>query len=263
MTDDIILPPLDLQKTIKEIEKFIKETVSKSKTNGLVLGLSGGIDSALVAFLAQKAIGSENILGITLPTKTTSKTDIEDAKKVADILGIEYEIINIDDVIDSFITICPHKTNKLAEGNLKAKTRMLILYNHANSMNRLVIGTSNRSELLVGYFTKYGDGASDLIPIGDLYKTQVWELARKLNMPQEIITKAPSAGLQENQSDEKELGIDYINLDKILHGLYDLNLDEETISQKLNLELSEVQRIKNIVQKSEHKRNMAQILKLR
>ena len=263
MTNDIILPPLDLKITAKQIENFIKETVKKSNTNGLIIGLSGGIDSTLVAFLAQKAIGSENILGITLPTKTTSKKDIEDAQKVADILGIEYEIINIDDTIDSFLKICPHETSKLAEGNLKARTRMLILYNHANSMNRLVIGTSNRSELLVGYFTKYGDGASDLIPIGDLYKTQVWELARKLNMPHEIITKAPSAGLQENQTDEKELGIDYINLDKILHGLYDLNLDEETISQKLNLELSEVQRIKNIVQKSEHKRNMAQILKLR
>lgn len=263
MIDNIILPPLDLQKTIKQIENFIKETVKKSNTNGLIIGLSGGIDSTLVAFLAQRAIGSENILGITLPTKTTSKTDIEDAQKVANMLGIEYEVINIDDIINSFLKICPHETSKLVEGNLKARTRMLILYKHANSMNRLVIGTSNLSELLVGYFTKYGDGASDLIPIGDLYKTQVWELARELNIPQEIITKDPSAGLQKNQTDEKELGIDYISLDKILYGLYDLNLDEKTLNQKLNIELSEIQRIKDIVQKSEHKRNIAPILKIR
>lgn len=263
MIEDIILPPLNLKKTVNEIEKFIKESVKNSNTDGLIIGLSGGIDSALVAFLAQRAIGSENILGITLPTKTTSRNDIDDAKKIADILGIEYKIINIDNIINSFLKICPHETNKLAKGNLKARTRMLILYNHANSMNRLVIGTSNRSELLVGYFTKYGDGASDLIPIGDLYKTQVWELARELNIPTEIISKAPTAGLQENQTDEEELGIDYISLDKILHSLYDLRLDEETISQKLNIELTEVQRIKSIVQKSEHKRNMAPILKLR
>ena len=263
MTNNIILPPLDLKITAKQIENFIKETVKKSNTNGLIIGLSGGIDSTLVAFLAQKAIGSENILGITLPTKTTSKKDIEDAQKVADILGIEYEIINIDDTIDSFLKICPHETSKLAEGNLKARTRMLILYNHANSMNRLVIGTSNRSELLVGYFTKYGDGSSDLIPIGDLYKTQVWELAHELNIPLEIINKAPTAGLQENQTDEEELGMDYITLDKTLHGLYDLKLNEETVSQKLNLKLSEVQRINNIVQKSEHKRKMAPIIEVR
>lgn len=263
MTDTINLPRLDLQKTINEIEEFIIEKINETKTDGLILGLSGGIDSTLVAFLAQKAIGSENILGITMPTSTTSKADLDDTQKVADLLGIEYEVINIDKITDSFITICPHESTKLAEGNLKARIRMSILYHHANSMNRLVIGTSNRSELLVGYFTKYGDGASDLIPIGDLYKTQVWEISQELGIPNEIIKKAPTAGLQENQTDEKELGIDYITLDKLLYCLFDLKIDDESVSRKLDLPLSEVQRIKSIVKKSEHKRKMAPILRVR
>ncbi len=263
MRDEISLPELNLQKTAKNIEDFIKKTVKNSNTNGLVLGLSGGIDSTLAAFLAQKAIKPKNILGITIPTNTTSKTDLDDAQKVANMLGIEYEIINIDEIINSFLTICPHKSNQLSESNIKARIRMLLLYQHANSMNRLVLGTSNRSELLVGYFTKYGDGASDLNPIGGLYKTQVWDLSRNLGVHDEIIEKAPTAGLQLNQTDEEELGMNYITLDTILYSLFDLNLDEEVVSEKLELPLFEVQRIKNIVKKTEHKRKLSPIVKLR
>jgi len=249
-----VIPPLDMQKTVETITEFIKNKLEGSKSNGLVIGLSGGIDSSLVAYLCARAIGNNNILGLVLPSKTTSNEDIEDAVEVAKELGIKYKIIHIDDLIKPFPELCNEcSKSNLASGNLKARIRMMILYYHSNAMQRIVAGTGNRTELLVGYFTKYGDGGVDILPIGDLYKTEVREIADFIGVPKNIIEKAPTAGLWSGQTDEEELGIKYESLDKILYLMMDEQLKIVEISKRLEIPEEEVLRIKNMVETSKHK----------
>ena len=181
--DNLKIPAVNTSKAITQIEKFIKLKIEESGTEGVVLGLSGGIDSTVVAYLSKRALGASNVLGLIMPSITTSSEDVEHAQVIAEILGIEYEIIHIDSLIEPFHDLCSHESNELARANLKARIRMMILYYHSNSLNRLVVGTGNLSELLVGYFTKYGDGGVDILPIGDLYKTHVREVARELGVP--------------------------------------------------------------------------------
>ena len=256
------IPWKDLEETAKKISSFIEDKVSESKTSGVVIGLSGGLDSSTTAYLCAETIKKDRILGIIMPTVTTPVEDIEAAIIVAEALGIEYEIIHVDDLIAPFKEICIHATNKdqgntehsdIANANLKARIRMMILYYHANHLNRLVIGTGNRSELLVGYFTKHGDGGVDLLPIGDLYKTEVRMLASEIGVPKEIIEKPPTAGLWAGQTDEDELGIKYEFLDKVLYLMVDRKLEDYEISQRLEIPLSEVIRIKKKVESSGHK----------
>ncbi len=250
-------PQTNQEKTVETVSKFIKDKIDESKTDGLVIGLSGGLDSATAAYISLKTVDKNRILGLIMPSQTTAAEDIEDAVSVAEHLGIEKEIIPIDGLIEPFQHLCVHSTseyhNKLADANLKARIRMMILYYHANSMNRLVLGTGNRTELLVGYFTKYGDGGVDLLPLGSIYKTQVREIAENLHVPKNIISKAPTAGLWPGQTDEQELGIKYPLLDKILYLLVDENLDAEEVSLKLEIPREEVLRIGIMVESSEHK----------
>lgn len=249
-----IISSLNLHKTVETIESFINNKLSESKSKGLVIGLSGGIDSSLVASLCANAIGNDKILGLVLPSETTSPEDINDAIDLAKILGIKYKIINIDDLIEPFPHICPECSKSyLANGNLKARIRMILLYYHSNAMNHLVAGTGNRTELLVGYFTKYGDGGVDILPIGGLYKTEVREIADYLGLPKKIIKKEPSAGLWRGQTDEDELGIKYELLDKILYLIVDEKLKTEEVSRCLKIPHVEVLRIQEMVENSEHK----------
>jgi NAD+ synthase len=247
------IPQIDAGKTIDKIEKFIERKVNEAGSSGIVLGLSGGIDSTVVAYLSQKILGASKVLGLIMPSETTSSEDVEHAQIIAEILGIEYEIIHIDSLIEPFHNLCSHESNELARANLKARIRMMILYYHSNSLNRLVGGTGNLSELLVGYFTKYGDGGVDILPIGDLYKTHVREVARALEVPQEIIDKAPTAGLWPGQTDEEELGMKYEVLDEILYLMTEQSLKDSIIAEKANLPLSEIQRIRERVRISSHK----------
>lgn len=259
-----IIPPLDIPKTVETITEFIKNKLNESKSKGLVIGLSGGIDSSLVAYICARAVGSDNILGLVLPSETTSKEDIEDAVEVAEELGINYKIIHIDDLIKPFPELCSKcSKSNLASGNLKARIRMMILYYHSNAMQRIVAGTGNRTELLVGYFTKYGDGGVDILPIGDLYKTEVREIADYIGMPKNIIDKAPTAGLWSGQTDEEELGIKYEYLDKILYLMVDEQLNSEEISKRLEIPEDEVLRIKNMVETSRHKLTSPTIAEIR
>lgn len=252
--EEAILPSINLEKTIRVISKFIKNNISISQTDGLVLGLSGGVDSSTVAYLCAKVVHPQNILGLILPSDTTTTEDIKHAKLVANNLGIDREIIYIDDILNSFQNICDHPTNnKLVKANLKARIRMIILYYHANSLNKLVVGTGNRTEILVGYFTKYGDGGVDILPLGDVYKTQVRQLASELGVPAEIIKKPPTAGLWSGQKDEDELGIKYPILDNVLHLAIDKKLENKYIARKLNIPLEEVERVKDMVSNSIHK----------
>lgn len=255
---------LDVQKSVELICNFIKAKLDESKTNGLIIGLSGGIDSSVVSYLCAKVIESEKILGLILPSKTTSNEDIEDAILVAENLGIKYKTLHIDELIDPFPKMCPECSNSaLANGNLKARIRMMLLYYHSNSMNRLVAGTGNRTELLVGYFTKYGDGGVDILPIGDLYKTDVRQIANYLDVPKKIIEKAPTAGLWTGQTDEEELGMKYELLDKILYLMADENLAIKEIAKKLDIPDDEVLRIKNKMETSKHKLSSPSIAQIR
>ena len=262
----IELPKFDAELFIKKACKFIKETVNNAHCDGVVLGLSGGIDSAVVAYLSVKALGSSNVRGYILPSKTTSDDDLRDAQLVKDALAIDGDCISIEDFHVNFLQLCNRKTlpadnSVLASANVKPRIRMSILYYYATIFNSLVIGTGNRTELSVGYFTKYGDGGVDLLPIGDLYKEEVVEVAKCLGVPESIIEKPPTAGLLPEQTDEKELGMTYPILDRLLYLYLDKSDGIEEISEKLQLDVAEVERIARLYDNSEHKRNTAPILK--
>lgn len=263
MEGEFKFPRLDTQNAVENICDFIKSKLEESKADGLVIGLSGGIDSSTVAYLCARVVESDKILGLILPSETTSQEDIEDAVRVADNLGIKYKKLHIDPLIEPFPKLCPQCSDSaLANGNLKARIRMMLLYYHSNSMNRLVMGTGNKTELLVGYFTKYGDGGVDVLPIGDLYKTHVREIAEHIGVPKNIIEKAPTAGLWTGQTDEDELGIKYELLDKILYLMTDENLSIPDTAKRLKIEENEVLRVKNMVESSKHKLSLPSIIEI-
>jgi len=229
---------------------WIKKQVRSAGAKGVVLGLSGGLDSALVAVLSKKAVG-KNLLCLIMPCNSL-KEDIKDAKSLAKKFKINTRQVNLEPVYKTLIKVLP-KADKKTQGNLKARLRMMILYFYANKLNYLVAGTGNKSELMVGYFTKYGDGGVDILPIADFLKTQVRKLSANLGIPKRIIEKAPSAGLWSGQTDEAELGITYSELDNIL-----FNIDNKR-KQKLDFN---IRKVKDLIYKSAHKREGARIFYL-
>lgn len=242
--------------TIKNnLVSFIRRKVQEAGVSGAIIGLSGGIDSALTAYLTVDALGADNVLGLLLPEKgITSRQDIDDAMEVVKKLGIEHKIIDISEVLCSFSSSIPDYDNNnfLANGNLKARTRMCILYYHANLMHRMVVGTGNKTELLLGYFTKYGDGGVDIEPIGCLYKTQVRALSRHIGVPVHIIDKTPTAGLWPGQTDEGELGVTYEVADKILTMLVDEKKEVSEVKKKFPA--SQVERLVALMNANKHKK---------
>lgn len=265
--DMINLPDFDDRDFVERACSFIKQKVEESNSEGVVLGLSGGIDSAVVACLAVRALGSSNVIAYRLPSKTTSDEDLFDAKLVKDELDIFSPYISIEDIHSYFLDVCSKsddnekgENDTIAAANLKPRIRMAILYYFAAKHNYLVLGTGNKTELEIGYFTKYGDGGSDLLPIGDLYKEDVRKVAQTLGVPETVITKAPTAGLWEGQTDEDEIGMTYDVLDRILYLYVDNNEDASSIADKLEIEKSEVERIIRMVENAEHKRNTAPII---
>ncbi len=249
---------------IKEkITEFIRRKIQEAGACGAIIGLSGGIDSALTAYLAVEALGADKVLGMLLPEKgITSRQDIDDAREVADILRIDHKVIDISKVLSSFSSVIPDydKNNFLASGNLKARTRMCILYYHANLMRRMVVGTGNKTELLLGYFTKYGDGGVDIEPIGGLYKTQVRGLSRLMGVPSRIIEKTPTAGLWQGQTDERELGVTYEVADKILAMLVDEKKDVSAVKKVFSQD--QIEKIVWRMQINKHKQALPQICEI-
>jgi NAD+ synthase len=228
----------------KKIVNWLKKEVRLAKAKGIVLGLSGGVDSCVVASLAKEAVGKNKVLALILPIHSHTR-DAGDAKLIAGKLGIPHKTVDLSKAYDLLLKTFP-KAGNLARMNLKPRLRMLTIYYFANKLNYLVCGTGNKSEIMVGYFTKYGDGAVDLLPIGALLKRQVRSLARELGIPNHIIAKTPTAGLWPGQTDEGEMGILYPELDDILNRLEN--------KKKQVLSPAKVSKVKAMILKSEHKR---------
>ena len=219
---------LDLNLVENILINFLKEEATKVGFSKVVLGLSGGIDSAIVAYLAAKAFGAENVLGILMPYKTSSKESIEHARLVVEDLGIKSKVIEITPMVEPYFLMNPDMDG-LRKGNRMARERMCILFDHSAKEKALVLGTSNKTEMLLGYSTQFGDAASAINAIGDLYKTQIWELSKHMGVPAPLIDKKPSADLWEGQTDESELGFSYKLADEILYRLIDEREKKEDI----------------------------------
>ncbi|MBD3192817.1 MAG: NAD+ synthase [Candidatus Heimdallarchaeota archaeon] len=254
---------IDCDSISQQIEQFISDMVKKSGTKGIVIALSGGIDSSVAAALAVRALGKDKVLGLILPSAISPSSSEQDARKLAEQLGIQVKKIPITELMTAFsASVDQEITNdRVAFGNAMARFRMIILYAYSNHLNYLVIGTSNKSEILVGYITKYGDGGVDFEPCGGLYKTQIRLLANYLAIPEEIIKKPPSAELWEGQTDEGEMGISYELLDLVLLG-FEKDLSTNQISEELNIDLSLVEKVQKMVKQSAHKRSMPPILEI-
>ncbi len=249
---------MDLADVEKRIKRFIKDYVDTSGAAGVVLGLSGGIDSATIAALSASAIGGDSVLGLMLPEKETfTSKDIEDAKVVAEKFQLKTRVCEITPALEGFYKSIPifDPADRLCKGNIKARTRMIYLYYYANKTNRIVCGSSDKSETMMGYFTKWGDVAADISPIMDLYKTQVRKLAEYIGIPRELATKPSTPALWPNQSAEGELGIKYELLDLILFGLERFMAVEE-IAEQLGIEKAQVEKVKARWLGVEHKRRM-------
>lgn len=208
-------------KLVKRIlTSFIRTEVTRAGFQRVVLGLSGGVDSAVSCFLAAEALGPENVLAIRMPYKTSNPESLEHAQLVIDATGVQSKTIEITSMVDPLFEAIPDM-DKIRRGNVMARARMIIWYDQSVAFNALVLGTSNKSEILLGYTTLYGDNASALNPNGDLYKTQLRQLARALGVPEVIVGKAPSADLWVGQTSEGELGFTYEKVDKLLYLLVD------------------------------------------
>lgn len=218
----MINPTLSINTTLAReiLAGFIKSEVTRIGMSRAVVGLSGGLDSALSCALAVEALGAENVLAVRMPYKASSSDSLEHAQVLIDQLGVQSKTIEITDMVEPLFKLDP-QISKMRMGNIMARERMIVLFDQSEVFKGLVIGTSNKTEILLGYSTIYGDSASAMNPIGDLYKTQVRQLSRALNIPAPIIDKPPSADLWEGQTDENELGFTYEEVDKLLYLLVD------------------------------------------
>jgi NAD+ synthase len=239
---------------------FIRDGVEKNGFKRAVIGLSGGIDSALSAYLAAEALGAENVLCVRMPYKTSSQDSLTDAQAVIDALGTPSLTVEITPMVQPLIDLFPDMSN-LRKGNIMARQRMIILYDQSSAWNGLVIGTSNKTEALLGYSTLYGDSAAALQPIEDLYKTQVRALSSALNIPQSVQVKPPSADLWIGQTDEAELGYTYAEVDRVLYLLVEERYTVEEVAD-LGFDASFVASVWKRVRRNHYKRTMPNVGKL-
>jgi len=255
---------LDLPLTAARLKRFIRDYVKKTKAKGAVVNLSGGIDSSTVAALTALAVGGNKVLALSLPEKEThNPIDIKHTKILAKKFSFNLETIDITNLLEAYYKSIPtfDPNDGLSKGNIKARARMICLYYYANRQNRIVVGSSDKSETMMGYFTKWGDIAADISPLMDLYKTQVRQLAAYIGVPSEIIAKPSTPQLWPGQLAEKELGIKYQTLDLILLGLENF-LTPEEIAKQLGLALNLVTGIKTRWLSKEHKRRAPLTMKM-
>lgn len=244
----------------KVLTGFIRREVGKAGFQKGILGLSGGLDSSVCAFLAAEALGPKNVIGLIMPYGRSFQADVDDAGLVARRLGIKRRLVDISPQIDAYFEVHPTRS-RLLRGNKMARERMSVIYDYSAREKALPLGTSNKTELLIGYGTIYGDMASALNPLGDLYKTQVRELARHLGVPEKIVAKTPTAGLWPGQTDEGEIGLTYEELDRILFHLVELKLSRKEATAR-GFAAAAVNRVAEMIERSEFKRKMPQIAKL-
>ncbi len=243
------------------IHQFLRAQVAEAEAEGVVLGLSGGLDSALCARVARDGLGPARVTGLQLPDRAQSAAITAETAEFAQALGIESRTIAIEPAETSFRALLPDTTDRVSWGNVKARIRMILLYAWAREHRRLVLGTGNKSEILLGYFTKWGDGGVDLLPIGDLYKTQIRELAELRGIPETIRGRPPTAGLWEGQTDESELGLPYTELDQILYGVEQLRTPEEIV-RLTGFARAQVEGVIATVERTRHKRRLPPIPKV-
>jgi NAD+ synthase len=246
---------------VKELlVRFIKDQTTNAGFTKAVVGISGGVDSAVSATIAAEALGRENVLGVMIPYRTSNPKSVEDATLVIQATGIRSELVDITKMVDGY---CEenHITDSLRRGNIMARVRMIVLYDLSAREKALVIGTSNKTEILVGYGTQHGDLASAINPLGDLYKSQIWQLAEAIGVPKPVIEKAPSADLWEGQTDEKEMGVTYAKLDALLYEMIDeRHSDEELVN--MGFDTSLMNRIRVMIRKNQFKRRPPVIAKV-
>tara|TARA_Y100001960_G_scaffold332370_1_gene432627 strand:- start:2060 stop:2896 length:837 start_codon:yes stop_codon:yes gene_type:complete len=251
---------LNEPETVNMLVGFLRDEISKVGVKKSVLGLSGGIDSSLSAFLAARAMGPENVTGVIMPYRLSSPKSEEDARIVAKACGIKIKIVDISQQVDAYFEFYK-EASELRKGNKMARERMTILYDHSAMLNALVVGTSNKTELLLGYGTLFGDMASALNPLGDLFKTQVRQLSRYVGVPSQVLEKAPSADLWAGQTDEQELGYTYEEADAVLYMLVDCRFSvEDLINDGFDENL--VKGISRLIMVSQYKRRLPLIAKI-
>jgi len=255
--DEIVKIDYDLVE--RELASFLRRTLEESGARGYVIGISGGVDSATSLYLALKAVGKDKVHALILPDSTvTPERDEEDALNLAKQTGVRVHRIDIAPVAEVFKGALPIYENddvdRIPLGNLRARIRMCLLYYYANKLNYLVLGTTDRSEWLIGYFTKYGDGAVDVEPIIILYKSQVRRLAAHLGVPEHIAYKPSSPGLWPGHTAEAELGVTYDQVDLVLHSIFDLGMKPEEVPEAAGVPGEVVERVMELYRISHHKR---------
>jgi NAD+ synthase len=244
----------------KILVDFIRDEVTNAGFSSGIVGVSGGVDSSVSLHLTTEALGKENVLAVILPYKTSNPDSETDAMNLVTSLGVRHERVDITPMVDAYLD--KYKiTDNVRRGNVMARQRMILLYDFSARENALVIGTSNKTELLLGYGTLFGDVACALNPLGDLYKTQVWKLAEALGVPKKIIEKKPSADLWNGQTDEGELGFSYKQADQLLYYLIDERRNDEEL-RELGFEKNFIEKVKHIVQRNQYKRRLPLIAKI-
>ena len=258
MNQDIIkeIKDQDYSALVNQISEFLKNMVNEKKSNGVILGLSGGIDSAVLAYICKQTM-KENTLAMVMPdTSITPETETRDALKIISLTGIQYKLVDIKPIVNEYAMYL--EPDQKAKGNLRARVRTNILYYYANIKNYLVLGSSDKSENQIGYFTKFGDGASDITPIISLYKIQTREIAKYLGIPEDIISKKSSPYLWQDHDAESELGASYEEIDSILYCMLEKKYDIEKICNVTQINKEIIKKIFELNKNSEHKRKMPQ-----
>ena len=251
---------LDYDSVVKDIGDFLASKLEEAGAQGYVVGVSGGVDSATTLFLAAKMLGPDKVFPLIMPdSEVTPREDVDDAKQLVSMLGLKPHIIDISPIVNVYKSSIPiyegEEPDRVPLGNLRARIRMSLLYYYANKLNRLVLGTGDRSEILIGYFTKYGDGGVDVLPIGILYKSQVRRLAVHLGVPEKVAFKPSSPRLWPGQTAEGELGVSYDQVDLVLYAVFDLGLDPSRVPEATGVPREVVERVMELHRRSEHKRN--------
>lgn len=245
---------MDHAENYDKIKDFLEEKLEEAGAEAYVLGISGGMDSAVAAKTVVEMLGSDKLVGWVMPGEPSREENMEDARELAENLGIELRDVSIEPVVQQFCQDAPFELDKLTEGNVRARVRMVYEYMDANQNDLMVLGAGNRSELMLGYFTKYGDGAVDVSPFLDLYKTELKEFAEFIGLDEKFIEKKPTAGLWEGQKDEEEIGMPYEKVDPVLKKLVEEEMDPDEVVDRTEFQEKQMERVNEMYMRSGHKR---------